>query len=82
VDERVFQEPESADVVGLAFAAPRTHGDVDPAKLKDSLPYALLPFVVQQLPDCPTIAPGGTCTADASDASVALAVSTPLAALS
>ena len=52
VDERAFREPESADVVGLAFAAPRTHGDVDPAKLQDSVPYALLPFVVQQLPDC------------------------------
>ena len=58
VDERASLEPEFADVVGLAFAAPRTRGDVDPAKLKDSLPYTLLPFVVQQLPDCATTAPG------------------------
>ena len=71
VDQPAYQEPESADVVGLAFAAPRTRGDVDPVKLRDSVPYALLPFVVQQLPDCPTIAPGGTCTANASGASVA-----------
>jgi surfeit locus 1 family protein len=51
VEARAYREPESADVVGLALAAPRTRGDVDPGKLKDSLPYALLPFVVQQLPD-------------------------------
>jgi cytochrome oxidase assembly protein ShyY1 len=42
--------------VGLALAAPRTRGDVDPAKLQDSLPYTLLPFVVQQLPDCASTA--------------------------
>lgn len=59
VDARAYREPESADVVGLALPAPRTRGDVDPAKLKDSLPYALLPFVVQQLPDCATVAPSG-----------------------
>ncbi len=68
VDERAFQEPESADVAGLAFAAPRGHGDVDPAKLQDSVPYALLPFVVQQLPDCPSVVPGSTCVPPASPA--------------
>jgi surfeit locus 1 family protein len=51
VDERAFRERESTDVVGLAFAAPRTRGDVDPVKLRDSVPYTLLPFVVQQLPE-------------------------------
>lgn len=51
VDERAYQEPDSADVVGLALAAPRTRGDVDPPRLKDAVPYPLLPFVVQQLPD-------------------------------
>jgi surfeit locus 1 family protein len=56
VDQLAFREPQSADVVGLAFAAPRTHGDVDPARLKDSMPYALLSFVVQQLPDCASVA--------------------------
>ena len=30
--------------------APRARGDVDPAALRDSVPYRLLPFVVQQLP--------------------------------
>jgi surfeit locus 1 family protein len=60
VDERAFWEPESADIVGLAFAAPRTRGDVDPARLKDSLPYRLLPFVVQQLPDSASAPAGGS----------------------
>jgi len=60
VDERVFREADSANVVGIAFAAPRTRGDVDPVRLKDSLPYALLPFVVQQLPDCATVAPSAS----------------------
>jgi surfeit locus 1 family protein len=57
VDARAYWEPESGNVVGLALAAPRTRGDVDPAKLRDSLPYTLLPFIVQQLPDCATTAP-------------------------
>jgi len=36
--------------------APRARGDVDPARLRDSLPYPLLPFVLQQLPsDSPTV---------------------------
>ena len=56
VDARAYREPESGNVVGLALAAPRTRGDVDPAKLQDSLPYTLLPFVVQQLPDCASTA--------------------------
>src|SRR5947209_17717106 len=30
--------------------APRARGDVDPTALRDSVPYRLLPFVVQQLP--------------------------------
>jgi surfeit locus 1 family protein len=59
VDARAYREPESADVVGLALPAPRSRGDVDPARLKDSLPYALLPFVVQQLPDSAAAAPVG-----------------------
>jgi surfeit locus 1 family protein len=57
VDARAYRDPEAADVVGLALAAPRTRGDVDPAKLKDSVRYTLLPFVIQQLPDCATVAP-------------------------
>jgi surfeit locus 1 family protein len=60
VDERAYREPDSAVVVGLAFAAPRTRGDVDPAKLKDSVPYAVLPFVVQQLPESVAVAPAGS----------------------
>src|SRR5207244_3421591 len=34
----------------FAVESPRARGDVDPAALKDSVPYPLLLFVVQQLP--------------------------------
>jgi surfeit locus 1 family protein len=60
VDEPAYREPGWADVLGLALAAPRTRGDVDPARLKDSLAYALLPFVIQQLPDSAVAAPAGS----------------------
>ena len=51
VDQRAYRERDSVDLVGLALAAPRSRGDVDPARLKHAMPFALLPFVVQQLPD-------------------------------
>lgn len=51
VDEGAYREPDTVDVLGLALAAPRTRGDVDPARLRDTVPYPLLPFVVQQLPE-------------------------------
>ena len=50
VDERAYREADTADVLGLGMPAPRGRGDVDPAKLRDSVPYPLLPFVLQQLP--------------------------------
>jgi len=50
IAELLYREPDTADVTGLALAAPRGRGDVDPAALKDSVPYPLLLFVVQQLP--------------------------------
>jgi len=50
VDEGAYREADSADVLGLGMSAPRARGDVDPARLKDSVPYRLLPFVIQQLP--------------------------------
>ena len=50
VDEEAYREADSADVVGLGMAAPRGRGDVDPMALRDSLPYRLLPLVIQQLP--------------------------------
>ena len=37
VDERAYREPDSADVAGLAFAAPRTRGDVDPIDVEVAL---------------------------------------------
>lgn len=54
LDERAYREPDTADVLGLGMLAPRGRGDVDPAKLRDSLPYPVLPFVMQLLPP-PTV---------------------------
>jgi surfeit locus 1 family protein len=48
VDQTVYREPDTATVEGLGIIAPRGRGDVDPGRLRDSLPYPLLPFVVQQ----------------------------------
>jgi len=50
VDQPAYREGDSAVVLGLGMLAPRMRGDVDPASLRDSLPYPLLPFVVQQFP--------------------------------
>lgn len=51
VDAARLREPDSATVLGLAFAAPRDRGDVDPRRLADSIPYPVLPFVLLALPD-------------------------------
>jgi surfeit locus 1 family protein len=50
VDQRAYREADSADVVGIGMAAPRARGDVDPARLRDSLPYPVLPLVLVQAP--------------------------------
>jgi surfeit locus 1 family protein len=58
VDQQAYREADTADVLGLGLAAPRGMGDVDPARLKDSVPYPLLPFVLQQFPsDGPSVRP-------------------------
>jgi surfeit locus 1 family protein len=49
-DLTAWREPESVVVTGLGLPAPRERGDVRPSVLADSLPYPLLPFVVQVLP--------------------------------
>ena len=46
-----LREGDSASVTGLGVVMPRGHGDVDPVRAADSLPYPLLPFGVQLLPD-------------------------------
>jgi surfeit locus 1 family protein len=51
VDLARYRERDSAAVHGLGAVPPRGRGDVDPARLADSLPYRVLPFVIQQLPD-------------------------------
>ncbi len=50
VDAAAYREADTADLLGLGVAAPRARGDVVPAALRDSLPYPLLGFVVQQFP--------------------------------
>jgi len=50
VHQPAYREGDSADVVGLGLAAPRARGDVDPTALRDSVPYPLLTFVLQQVP--------------------------------
>jgi surfeit locus 1 family protein len=50
LDQPAYWEGDSAVVLGLGMLAPRARGDVDPAALRDSVPYPLLPFVIQQLP--------------------------------
>jgi surfeit locus 1 family protein len=57
VDRALTREADSAAFVGLALRAPRARGDVDPAALADSVPYALVPFLVQRLPDDGAYAP-------------------------
>ena len=54
LDEQAYHEADTTDVLGLGFSAPRGRGDVNPARLQDSLPYPVLPFILQQLP--PSIA--------------------------
>jgi surfeit locus 1 family protein len=50
VDQQAYREGDSAAVEGMGMVAPRGRGDVDPAALGDSLPYKVLPVVMQQLP--------------------------------
>jgi surfeit locus 1 family protein len=50
VDELAYREGDAAEVLGIGMRAPRARGDVDPALLGDSVPYRLLPFVIQELP--------------------------------
>ena len=50
VDQGAYREGDSADVLGIGMAAPRARGDVDPRILRDSVPYPLLLFVIEQLP--------------------------------
>src|SRR5207249_5757243 len=48
VDQPAYREGDSAVVRGLGMLAPRARGDVDPAALRDSVPYRLVPFIIQQ----------------------------------
>lgn len=47
IDHLRYREGDSVTVDGLALPVPRGRGDVDPQRLKDSLPYAVLPIVIQ-----------------------------------
>jgi surfeit locus 1 family protein len=54
VDQRAYREGDSAEVLGIGVTAPRAPGDVNPAALRDSLPYPLLLFVIQEFPNSPS----------------------------
>jgi surfeit locus 1 family protein len=58
VDASRYREGDTTSVTGLVLPAPRDRGDVNPAVLRDSLPYALLPIVVQ-LDDTAAARPAG-----------------------
>lgn len=53
-----YHEEDSAAIAGLVLPAPRDRGDVDPARLRDSLPYPVLPIVIQ-LDDTAAAHPAG-----------------------
>lgn len=48
VDQTRYREPDTANVEGLGMVPPRGRYDVDIGALRDSVPYPLLPFVLQQ----------------------------------
>ncbi|HMA41981.1 MAG TPA: SURF1 family protein [Gemmatimonadales bacterium] len=47
LDRERYREGDTVLVEGLVLPAPRDRGDVDPVRLRDSVPYPLLPVVVQ-----------------------------------
>ena len=59
VDRGIYREPDTITVEGLGVVAPplRGRGDVDPSALRDSMPYPLLPFIVQQTGASPVRTP-------------------------
>jgi surfeit locus 1 family protein len=49
IDRAAAREADTVTVEGLALRAPRARRDVDPARLRDSISYPVLPIVVQQV---------------------------------
>ncbi len=47
VNQTLYREGDRVAITGLALRAPRDRGDVDPARLRDSLSYPVLPIVIQ-----------------------------------
>jgi surfeit locus 1 family protein len=50
IDRAAYRGPDSGVVEGLGMLPPRGRGDVEPVRLRDSVPYALLGIVIQLLP--------------------------------
>jgi surfeit locus 1 family protein len=48
VDQALYREADTATVEGLGLIPPRGRYDVEIGALRDSVPYALLPFILQQ----------------------------------
>ena len=51
VDLRNYREGDTVSIIGVGQVPPRGRGDLDPARLRDSLDGAVLPLVIRQLPD-------------------------------
>lgn len=58
VDAARYREADTVEVTGLVLPAPRDRGDVNPAVLRDSLPYPVA-AVVLQLDDTAATRPAG-----------------------
>lgn len=50
IDRAAVREGDTATVDGLALAVPRGRRDVDIGRVQDSVPYPLLPFIIQETP--------------------------------
>ena len=48
VNQALYREADTATVEGLGMIPPRGRGDIDLGALRDSVPYALLPFILEQ----------------------------------
>ena len=48
VDPALYREADTATVEGLGMIPPRGHFDVEIAALRESVPYVLLPFILQE----------------------------------
>jgi len=51
IELRNYHEGDTVSIIGVGQVPPRGRGDVDPARLRDSLAGPVAPLVIRQLPD-------------------------------